>query len=154
MGRGSALQEFVFSLGGGSGASEDDPWLVGAGIGYSKNTDERYQNRRRRRGQRAKPAFPRAEQFQELQARRPGLGRVCASIKHKPTGLFLFSAFSFSETNDTNTHPFRFLHRHQRSTDERLGRRKAAFSETSISLGLKQARHLVTRDRHFIAGRL
>ena len=33
-----------FSLwGGGSGASKDDPWLVGAGIGYSKNTDERYQ---------------------------------------------------------------------------------------------------------------
>jgi hypothetical protein len=26
-----------------------------------------------------------------------------ASIKHKPSGLFAFSAFSFSETHDTNT---------------------------------------------------
>ncbi len=77
MGRGSALQEFVFSLGrrlrgfrGRSMAGRRRHRLLQE---YRRTLP----NRRRRRGQRTKPAFPRAEQFQELQARRPGLGGVC-----------------------------------------------------------------------------
>ena len=92
-----------FSLwGGGSGASEDDPWLVGAGIGYSKNTDERYQTGGGGEANGPNPPFPAPNNFRNFR-RDVQDWAGSASIKHKPTGLFLFSAFSFSETNDTNT---------------------------------------------------
>ena len=92
-----------FSLwGGGSGASEDDPWLVGAGIGYSKNTDERYQTGGGGEANGPNPPFPAPNNFRNFK-RDVQDWAGSASIKHKPTGLFLFSAFSFSETNDTNT---------------------------------------------------
>src|SRR6476661_6362173 len=96
------------------GYFEDDEWgaalrykkewgetfYVGAGIGYSENTDERYQCWRRRRCQWAKPPAP--NKFRNFR-RDVQDWAGSASIKHKPTGLFAFSAFSFSETNDTNT---------------------------------------------------
>ena len=45
-----------------------------------------------------------------------------ASIKHKPTGLFVMGTFSFSGTT-TPTRSMPHLHRNQRSADERLGHR-------------------------------
>ena len=56
-----------FSLwGGGSGASEDDPWLVGAGIGYSKNTDERYQTGGGGEANGPNPPFPAPNNFRNF----------------------------------------------------------------------------------------
>ena len=76
MGRGFALQEFVFSLGrrlrrfrGRSMAGRRRHRLL-------QEYRRALPNWRRRRCQWAKPAFPRPERFQELQARRAGLGRV------------------------------------------------------------------------------
>src|SRR5262249_52272733 len=64
---------------------------VGAGIGYSKNTDERYQSGGGGEANGPNPPFP---------------------------------APNISEDERHQHHPFRFLYRHQRSTDERLGRRR------------------------------
>ena len=77
MGRGSALQEFVFSLGRGLRGFRGRSMAGRRRHRLLQEYRRALPNRRRRRGQRAKPAFSRAEQFQELQARRPGLGRVC-----------------------------------------------------------------------------
>ena len=60
---------------------------VGAGIGYTKIRDERLQS-----GGGGFAGFER--DFDEWAG--------SASIKHIPTGLFVFNAFSFSDTNDSN----------------------------------------------------
>ena len=44
LGRGSALQEFVFSLGRRHGASADDTWLFSANVAYENLRDERLQS--------------------------------------------------------------------------------------------------------------
>jgi predicted porin len=92
------------------GYFEDDEWGAalrykkewGAGIGYSKNTDERYQTGGGGDANGPNPPFPAPNNFRNF-ARDVQDWAGSASIKHKPTGLFAFSAFSFSETNDTNT---------------------------------------------------
>jgi predicted porin len=60
---------------------------VGAGIGYEKSRDENQQN-----------SGGGLNGFRRDIDEWAGM----ASIKHNPTGLFLFSAFSFSDTNDSN----------------------------------------------------
>jgi predicted porin len=60
---------------------------VGAGVGYAKITDERLQN-----GGGGLAGFRR--DFDEWAG--------SESIKHIPTGLFVFNAYSFSETHDSN----------------------------------------------------
>src|SRR5262249_14165374 len=99
-----------------TGYFEDDEWGaalrykkewgealdVGAGIGSSKNTDERYQSGGGGEANGPNPPFPAPNNFRNFK-RDVQDWAGSASIKHKPTGLFLFSAFSFSETNDTNT---------------------------------------------------
>jgi predicted porin len=74
-------------FGGGAGTSKDDPWEVGAGIGYEKSHDE---NQETSGG--------------GLNGFRRDIDEWAgsASIKHRPTGLFAFTAFSFSDSNDSN----------------------------------------------------
>ena len=74
-------------FGGGTGLSKDDPFQVGAGIGYAKLRDERLQS-----GGGGLAGFER--DIDEWGG--------SASIKHVPTGLFAFSAFSINDTNDSN----------------------------------------------------
>ncbi|HZP08436.1 hypothetical protein, partial [Methyloceanibacter sp.] len=62
-------------------------WEVGAGIGYEKSRDENQQN-----------SGGGLNNFKRDIDEWAGMG----SIKHVPTGLFVFSAFSFSDTNDSN----------------------------------------------------
>ena len=92
LGRASALQ---------AGWAEDDiwggslrykkewgeNWEVGAGIAYEKSRDENQQN-----------SGGGLNGFKRDIDEWAGMG----SIKHKPTGLFAFSAFSFSDSNDSN----------------------------------------------------
>src|SRR5262249_18924245 len=73
---------------------------VGAGIGYSKNTDERYQSGGG--GEANGPFPPPSSNFVNFR-RDVQDWAGSGSIKHEPTGLFVFSAFSFSQTHDTNT---------------------------------------------------
>lgn len=75
---------------------------VGAGIGYSKNTDERYLTGGGGAANGPNPPFASPNNFENFK-RDVQDWAGSASIKHKPSGLFAFSAFSFSETNDTNT---------------------------------------------------
>jgi len=63
-------------------------WDVGAGIGYEKTTDERLLT-----GGGGLAGFRR--DIQDWAG--------SASIKHKPTGLFVMGAFSFSDNDDSNT---------------------------------------------------
>ena len=63
-------------------------WDVGAGIGYEKTTDERLLI-----GGGGLAGFRR--DIQDWAG--------SASIKHKPTGLFVMGAFSFSDNDDSNT---------------------------------------------------
>ncbi len=74
-------------FGGGTGSSKDDTWEVGAGIAYEKSRDENQQN-----------SGGGLNGFKRDIDEWAG----SASIKHKPTGLFAFTAFSFSDTNDSN----------------------------------------------------
>jgi len=62
-------------------------WEVGGGIAYEKSRDENQQN-----------SGGGLNGFQRDIDEWAGMG----SIKHKPTGLFAFSAFSFSDSNDSN----------------------------------------------------
>jgi predicted porin len=62
-------------------------WEVGGGIAYEKSRDENQQN-----------SGGGLNGFKRDIDEWAGMG----SIKHKPTGLFAFSAFSFSDTNDSN----------------------------------------------------
>ncbi len=64
-----------------------ETWDVGAGIGYANIRDERLQT-----AGGGLAGFQR--DFKEWAG--------SESIKHIPTGLFVFNAFSFSETNDSN----------------------------------------------------
>lgn len=64
-----------------------ETWEVGGGIGYEKYRDENVQN-----------SGGGLNGFQRDINEWAGSG----SIKHKPTGLYVFGAFSFSEDNDTN----------------------------------------------------
>jgi len=77
-----------------------DAFLVGAGVGYENVRDERLQNGGG--GVASGPApFPggtRQTFFQRNFDEWAGM----ANIKHKPTGLFAFTAFSFSDSGDTN----------------------------------------------------
>jgi predicted porin len=73
-----------------------EAWDVGAGIGYANIRDERLLN-----GGGGLAGFRR--NFDEWAG--------SASIKHKPTGLFAFTAWSFSDTSDTNAIG---LYNHQR----------------------------------------
>jgi predicted porin len=98
------------------GYFEDDEWgaalrykkqwgetfEVGAGVGYSKNTDERYQSGGGGDANGPNPPFAAPDNFRNFK-RDVQDWAGSASIKHNPTGLFAFSAFSFSETDDTNT---------------------------------------------------
>ena len=75
---------------------------VGAGVGYSDVRDKRLENGGggRASGPSQVPGdFGRFTYFQRDIQDWAG----SASIKHKPTGLFAFTAFSFSDNNDTNT---------------------------------------------------
>ena len=63
-------------------------WDVGAGIGYEKTTDERLLT-----GGGGLAGFRR--DIQDWAG--------SASIKHKPTGLFVMGAFSFSDNDDSNS---------------------------------------------------
>jgi hypothetical protein len=63
-------------------------WDVGAGIGYEKTTDERLLI-----GGGGLAGFRR--DIQDWAG--------SASIKHKPTGLFVMGTFSFSDNDDSNT---------------------------------------------------
>ena len=74
-------------FGGGTGLSKDDTWEVGAGIAYEKFRDENVQN-----------SGGGLNGFKRDIDEWAG----SASIKHNPTGLFAFTAFSFSDTNDSN----------------------------------------------------
>src|SRR5262249_1781263 len=74
-------------FGGGTGLSKDDPWLFAAGVGYEKLRDER------------------------LQAAGGGLAGFqrdfdewagSAALKHKPTGLFIMTAWGVSDSSDSN----------------------------------------------------
>ena len=94
------------------GYFEDDEWgaalrykkewgeafEVGAGIGYSQNTDERLQNGGGGLATGPNPPGPQIAFRRDIQD-----WAGSASIKHKPTGLFAFTAFSFSDSNDSNT---------------------------------------------------
>jgi predicted porin len=62
-------------------------WEAGAGIAYEKSRDENQQN-----------SGGGLNGFKRNIDEWAGMG----SIKHKPTGLFAFSAFSFSDTGDSN----------------------------------------------------
>ena len=77
-----------------------DAFLVGAGVGYENVRDERLQNGGG--GVASGPApFPggtRQTFFQRNFDEWAGM----ANIKHKRTGLFAFTAFSFSDSGDTN----------------------------------------------------
>jgi predicted porin len=74
-------------FGGGTGLSKDDTFQVGAGIGYAKLRDERLQT-----------AGGGIAGFERDIDEWGG----SASIKHVPTGLFVFSAFSINDTHDSN----------------------------------------------------
>ena len=74
-------------FGGGTGLSADDPWLFAASVGYENLRDER------------------------LQAAGGGLAGFerdfnewagSAALKHKPTGLFVMSAWGVSDSSDSN----------------------------------------------------
>jgi predicted porin len=74
-------------FGGGTGLSKDDTFEVGWGIAYEKFRDENIQN-----------SGGGLNGFRRDIDEWAGM----ASIKHKPTGLFAFGAFSFSDTHDSN----------------------------------------------------
>jgi hypothetical protein len=74
-------------FGGGTGLSKDDTFQVGGGIAYENIRDERLQN-----GGGGLAGFNR--DFDEWAG--------SASIKHVPTGLFVFGAFSINDTHDSN----------------------------------------------------
>jgi predicted porin len=75
---------------------------VGAGVGYSDIRDERFETGGGGLADGPSPVPGNLGRFTNFQ-RDVQDWAGSASIKHKPTGLFVFSAFSFSETNDTNT---------------------------------------------------
>ncbi len=75
---------------------------VGAGVGYSDVSDERYENGGGGLANGPSPVPGDLNRFTYFQ-RDVQDWAGSASIKHKPTGLFAFTAFSFSDTNDTNT---------------------------------------------------
>ena len=114
LGRGTALQEFVFSLGSRLRASADDPWLFTANVAYENLRDERLQNGG---GGEATGVVPiphnslrldpkQATFFQRNFDEWAGSDR----LKHKPSGLFAIGNFSTSQSDDTNVRGF-FTHR-------------------------------------------
>ena len=93
---------------------------VGAGIGYSKNTDERYLTGGGGDANGPNPPFASPNNFENFK-RDVQDWAGSASIKHKPSGLFAFSAFSFSETRARTPSIPDFIPA-ERSPDERMGR--------------------------------
>jgi hypothetical protein len=98
------------------GFFEDDEWgaalrykkewgetfEVGAGIAYEEITDERLQSGGGGAANGPNPPFASPDNFTFF--RRDIVDWAgSGSIKHKPTGLFVFGAFSFSDNNDSNT---------------------------------------------------
>ncbi len=82
-------------------------WEVGAGIAYEKSRDENQQN-----------SGGGLNGFKRDIDEWAGMG----SIKHKPTGLFAFSAFSFSDSNDSNRHNAGVFDRQEFARHECVGR--------------------------------
>ena len=94
---------------------EDDDWgaalrykeewgetfLVGAGIGYENFRDERLQSGGGGLASGPNPPFPPPNDTTFFQRNFDEWAGM-ANIKHKPTGLFAFTAFSFSDSGDTN----------------------------------------------------
>ena len=94
---------------------EDDDWgaalrykeewgetfLVGAGIGYENFRDERLQNGGGGVASGPNPPFAPPNDVTFFQRNFDEWAGM-ANIKHKPTGLFAFTAFSFSDSSDTN----------------------------------------------------
>ncbi len=79
-----------------------DAFEVGAGIGYSQTSDERLQSGGGGDANGPSPTPTNKSRFTNF-SRDIQDWAGSASIKHKPTGLFVFSAFSFSQNNDSNT---------------------------------------------------
>jgi predicted porin len=77
-------------------------WEVGAGFGYEDFRDERLQNGGGGMASGANPPFPAPHNINYFKRDMQEYGGS-ASIKHKPTGLFAYSAFMWSEQNDSNT---------------------------------------------------
>lgn len=75
---------------------------VGGGIGYSQTSDERLQSGGGGDANGPSPTPTNKSRFTNF-SRDIQDWAGSASIKHTPTGLFVFSAFSFSQNNDTNT---------------------------------------------------
>jgi hypothetical protein len=74
-------------FGGGTGLSADDPWLFAASVGYENLRDERLQS-----AGGGLAGFER--DFNEWAG--------SAALKHKPTGLFVMSAWGVSDSSDSN----------------------------------------------------
>jgi hypothetical protein len=77
-------------------------WEVGAGFGFEDFRDERLQNGGGGEASGANPPFPPPNNvtfFQRDIVEYGGSG----SIKHKPTGLFAYTAFMWSDQRDSNT---------------------------------------------------
>jgi predicted porin len=77
-------------------------WEVGAGFGFEDFRDERLQNGGGGVASGANPPFPAPNNvtfFQRDIVEYGGSG----SIKHKPTGLFAYTAFMWSDQDDSNT---------------------------------------------------
>ena len=74
-------------FGGGTGLSADDPWLFAASVGYENLRDERLQS-----AGGGLAGFER--DFNEWAG--------SAALKHKPTGLFVMSAWGVSNSSDSN----------------------------------------------------
>ena len=78
-----------------------ETWLVGAGVGYENFRDERLQNGGGGAATGPNPPFPPPNNTTFFQRNFDEWAGM-ANIKHKPTGLFAFTAFSFSDSSDTN----------------------------------------------------
>ena len=95
-----------------------DNFLVGAGIGYENFRDERLQNGGGGLASGPNPPFPPPNDTTFFQRNFDEWAGM-ANIKHKPTGLFAFTAFSFSEFG-RHQRPGH-LHQEGSARHERLG---------------------------------
>lgn len=77
-------------------------WEVGAGFGYEDIRDERLQNGGGGVASGGNPPFPSPHNVTYFQRNIQEYGGS-GSIKHKPSGLFFYSAFMWSDQDDSNT---------------------------------------------------